>query len=72
MYRLSSALVLAKGPLWMLTLLYFYEIISVQLSIEELHVTSSMTSPMIAAMLEVFFRAARDVLMEITLENRRK
>jgi hypothetical protein len=32
-------------------------------------VTSSMTSPMVAAMLEVFFRAARDVLMEITFEN---
>jgi hypothetical protein len=31
-----------------------------------------MTSPMVAAMLEVFFHAARDVLMEITLENGRK
>jgi hypothetical protein len=38
--------------------------------IEDLHVTSSMTLRTVAAMLEVFFCAAQDVLMEITLENR--
>jgi hypothetical protein len=38
--------------------------------IEDLQVTSSMTSPMGAAMLEVFF--SRDALMEIMLENGRK
>jgi hypothetical protein len=38
-------------------------------SIEHLHVTSSMMSSTVAAMLEVFFRTARDVLIEITLEN---
>jgi hypothetical protein len=40
--------------------------------IEDLHVTSSMTLPTVAAILEVFFCTARDVLMEITLENGRK
>jgi hypothetical protein len=40
--------------------------------IEHLQVTSSMTSPTVAAMLEVFFRAAQDVLMEITSENGRR
>jgi hypothetical protein len=40
--------------------------------IEDLHVTSSMTLRTVATMLEVFFCAAQDVLMEITLENGRK
>jgi hypothetical protein len=42
--------------------------------IEDLHVTSSMTLRTVAAILEVYFCAARDVLMdsEITLENGRK
>jgi hypothetical protein len=39
----------------------------VEYTIEDLHVTSSMTSPMVVAMLEVFF--SHRALMEIMLEN---
>jgi hypothetical protein len=42
------------------------------LSIEDLHVTSSMTLPTVAAIFGGIFCAARDVLMEIALENGRK
>jgi hypothetical protein len=46
--------------------------VNCHVGIEDLHVTSSMTLRTVAAMLEVFFCAAQDVLMEITLENDRK
>jgi hypothetical protein len=41
--------------------IYFFKQFTYVLPIEDLHVTSSMTSPMVAAMLEVFFsrRAGR-------------